>query len=365
MRASEATFVLRFRSNHGESCNMEIKTVRQMLKSESTNQGFLESVGDGIDFGMDFTDVANPAEAKPLYRIKTPAKALVVPQFVRSTRPRVQGKFLSIGDSKFLVRGVTYGTFKPNQHGVAYPDEQTVEQDFAVIRASGFNTVRTYTIPPRWLLDAAHKNDLYLLLGFPWEQHIAFLDNHGRADDIERRLTNDVRESAGHPAVLAYAIGNEIPASIVRWLGHRRVERYLERLYSAIKTVDPEALATYVNYPTTEYLDLDFIDFVTFNVYLESDERLRAYVARLQNIAGDRPLIMSEVGLDSRRNGEQTQAKALDEQIRTIFAGGCAGAFVFAWTDEWHRGGHEIEDWDFGLTTRARKPKPALESVGD
>src|SRR5262249_33103756 len=80
--------------------------------------------------------------------------------------------------------------------------------------------------------------------------------------------------------------------------------------------------------------------------------------------AGDRPLVMSEVGLDSRRNGEETQAKVLDEQIRTIFAGGCAGAFVFAWTDEWHRGGHEIEDWDFGLTTRSRKPKPALESVG-
>ena len=34
---------------------------------------------------------------------------------------------------------------------------------------------------------------------------------------------------------------------------------------------------------------------------------------------------------------------------------------MFAWTDEWHRGGHEILDWDFGLTTRARAPKPALE----
>ena len=43
-----------------------------------------------------------------------------------------------------------------------------------------------------------------------------------------------------------------------------------------------------------------------------------------------------------------------------VFAGGCAGAFVFAWTDEWFRGGYDIDDWDFGLTTRDRRPKPAL-----
>jgi glycosyltransferase involved in cell wall biosynthesis len=36
---------------------------------------------------------------------------------------------------------------------------------------------------------------------------------------------------------------------------------------------------------------------------------------------------------------------------------------VFAWTDEWYRGGADIEDWDFGLTTRSREPKPALAVV--
>jgi glycosyltransferase involved in cell wall biosynthesis len=46
-----------------------------------------------------------------------------------------------------------------------------------------------------------------------------------------------------------------------------------------------------------------------------------------------------------------------------LFAEGCAAAFVFAWTDEWHRGGCDIDDWDFGLTTRSREPKPALATV--
>src|SRR5205823_9103075 len=104
-------------------------------------------------------------------------------------------------------------------------------------------------------------------------------------------------------------------------------------------------------------------DFVSFNVYLESQERLDAYLARLQNIAGDRPLLMSELGLDSMRNGEEAQAQTLDWQLRTTFAAGCCGAFVFSWTDEWHRGGADVDDWAFGLTDSDRRPKPALATV--
>src|SRR5206468_11626567 len=56
-------------------------------------------------------------------------------------------------------------------------------------------------------------------------------------------------------------------------------------------------------------------------------------------------------------------AAALDWQVRSAFASGCAGAFVYAWTDEWHRGGEDVEDWAFGITRRDRSPKPALAHV--
>jgi glycosyltransferase involved in cell wall biosynthesis len=42
---------------------------------------------------------------------------------------------------------------------------------------------------------------------------------------------------------------------------------------------------------------------------------------------------------------------------------GCAGVFVFSWTDEWHRGGFEVDDWDFGLVDSRREPKLALAAV--
>jgi GT2 family glycosyltransferase len=270
-----------------------------------------------------------------------------------------------VGTDKLYVRGVTYGTFRPDDTGCDYPGPDVVDRDFAEMTAHGINAVRTYTVPPGWLLDIARRHGLRVMVGIPWEEHITFLDDRRRADAIERTVREGVASCAGHPAVLCYAIGNEIPAPIVRWHGRRAVRRYLERLYRAAKSEDPGGLVTYVNYPSTEYLELPFLDLACFNVYLEEQPPLEAYLARLHNLAGDRPLVMAEIGLDSRRHGHEEQERVLHWQIEAATAAGCAGAFVFAWTDEWHRGGHDIEDWDFGLTDRQRRPKPALAAVED
>ena len=232
--------------------------------------------------------------------------------------------------------------------------------------ANGINTVRIpHTMPPRVLLDIAARHGMYVMVGLSAEQYVGYLIDRKKKEgrdtpDIVRRK---VRAVAGHPALLCYAIGNEISAPVVRWLGAKRVERYLKSIYHAIKAEDPEGLVTYVNYPTTEYLHLPFLDLVCFNVYLESPNVLRAYLLRLQNIVGERPLIMSEVGLDAQRNGEEKQAAVLSWQIRTVFEAGCAGAIIFSWTDEWFRAGEFVSDWAFGLTDAQRQPKPALHAV--
>src|SRR3990172_9524023 len=259
-------------------------------------------------------------------------------------RPTAKGKFLYVGQQKLWVRGVTYGTFRPAEDGSEFNDPEVIERDLAQIAAHGLNAIRTYTVPPRWFLDAAESHGLRVMVGLPWEQHVTFLDDKRRPRAIEERVRAGVRACAGHPAILCYAIGSEIPAPIVRWHGRRRVESFIEQLYRAAKAEDPDGLITYVNYPSTEYLQLPFLDLACFNVYLESQDPFETYLARLHNIVGDRPLIMTEIGLDSRRHGEDAQARTLDWQIRTSFAGGCAGTFVFAWTDEWPRGGYDIED---------------------
>jgi hypothetical protein len=47
--------------------------------------------------------------------------------------PRIsaRGKFLWAGDEKFWVRGVTYGTFRPDAQGSQFPARDVAERDFA------------------------------------------------------------------------------------------------------------------------------------------------------------------------------------------------------------------------------------------
>ncbi len=276
-------------------------------------------------------------------------------------RPRVAGKFFQLGNQKLYLRGVSYGPFGPV--GREYPARQTVLEDFGCIRAAGFNCVRTYATPEPWFLDLAEEHGLLVLVGIAWEQHLAFLDNRRLCRRIEATVRRAVRRCAGRRAVLGYALGNEIPASIVRWHGARRIEHFLQTLYVSAKREDPDGLFTYVNYPTTEYLRLPFLDFCSYNVYLETREGLSRYLARLQNLAGAAPLVITELGLDVLRHGEAAQAEVLGWQVEAVFQAGAAGCVTFAWTDEWYRGGETVQDWAFGLTNHRREPRPALDTV--
>jgi len=277
--------------------------------------------------------------------------------------PVIEGKFFSINHERFHIKGVTYGTFQPDGNGVQFPCIEKVENDFRKMSETGINAIRTYTIPSRAILDMANVFGIKVMIGLPWEQHLTFLDSRKSRRQIIGKIRSYVEHCHAHPAILCYTIGNEIPASIVRWYGERKIRNFLRKIYFEVKNADPEALVTYVNYPTTEYLELPFLDFYCFNVYLESKEKLSSYLSRLHNLVGDKPLVLTEIGLDSLRNGKDRQAEILNWQLRTTFEKGCAGAFVFSWTDEWWRGGMSIEDWDFGLVDRTGNPKPSLETV--
>ena len=273
------------------------------------------------------------------------------------------GKFLRAGDERFLVKGVTYGTFAPDAGGYQFPAMRQVAEDFRLMAGLGLNTVRVYTPPQRDLLDEAARHGLRVMVGLPWSQHVAFLDDRSLRQGIRRELLGRVRELGDHPAVLMFALGNEIPSGVVRWHGRLHVERFLRSLYDGAKALSPDSLFTYGNFPPTEFLDLSFFDVCAFNVYLHREPELRAYLARLQHVAGHQPLLVAEAGADSISEGEAGQAAITATHVRVAFEEGCCGAIAFGWTDEWWRGGHSVDDWAFGLVTRERRPKPAAAAV--
>jgi GT2 family glycosyltransferase len=274
-----------------------------------------------------------------------------------------RSKFLFEGDHKFFIKGVTYGPFSPDADGFFVGNPEKARKDFALIREMGGNLLRIYHVPPRWFLDVAREFGLRVLISIPWAEHVEFLNNSGMRRQIVDTIRAAVATHKGHEAIFGYLVGNEIPSSMVRWLGARRVTEFVEHLIAVARATDPRPLYSYASYPPTEYLLPQNVDFYTFNVYLERQRDFEKYLARLQNLAGDKPLVFGEFGLDTMRKGEEMQVEVLRWHLESVVRGGAAGTIFFSWTDEWFTGGQEILDWEFGLVTRDRTPKKAFHSL--
>src|SRR5215475_9350952 len=119
-----------------------------------------------------------------------------------SARIATDGKFLRLGDERWLVKGVTYGTFAPDVDGYQFPAPHQIADDFRLMSSLGLNAVRTYTTPRRDLLDEAAARGLHVMVGLPWSQHVAFLDDRKLRRQIRQELVAQVRALGDHPAVL-------------------------------------------------------------------------------------------------------------------------------------------------------------------
>src|SRR5881394_2377776 len=239
-----------------------------------------------------------------------------------AARVQVDGKFFRLGGRKFYPRGLTYGPFAPNEQKEMFPSREQTARDFLQLRELGANLLRIYYVPPRWFLDLAAENELKLLVDVPWPKHLCFLESEKSKAEARHSVRTAVQACQGHPAVFAHSVVNEIPAEIVRWSGVRRVTDFIEELVEVAKSADPECLCTFTSYPPTEFLHPQNIDFSCFNVYLHHRPSFEEYLARLQTMAGARPLVLGEFGMDSWREGEPAKCEFLSWQIEAAFRAG-------------------------------------------
>lgn len=279
--------------------------------------------------------------------------------------PRLEagGKWLRAGDARWQMRGIAYGPFKPNRRNEPFPEDDRLVADFAHLRALGFNTVRLYELPTQAVIRAATEQGLRILAGIPWTDHVDFLRDRMRRWEIRQHIRDAVGRFKDVPCIAGFLVGNEIEKTLVRWMGPGRVRDFLNSLMAEGKSVSPKHLFSYATYPSTEYLIPEQADFLAVNLYLEDPHALEAYLQRLQNLAGDRPLVITEFGLDVAAHGTAAQAETFRWFQETCAKAGTAGTVWFSYTDEWYRGGEEVTRWKFGLVDEQRNERPVCASA--
>ncbi len=277
----------------------------------------------------------------------------------------INGRFFEKDDQPFYVKAVTYGPFPPDNlpyHAI----------ELNRIAQAGFNTIRTYEKPDSSLLDLAAEHNLIIIPTIPWDWDSLFTENPETLLSAKDELTLFLSQYGKHRALGALILANEIRPDLARFMGPVRVREILEELITHCQEQAPLLPIAYASFPTTEYLEPRNADFTAFNVYLEKQEDFAKYLRRLHNIAGDRPLLLSEFGYNTFREGyseqshpdlEKLQTEMLSWAYQTAQQEWAAGFTVYAWSDLWFNGGVEVQDWSFGLTRRDGSAKPALSAL--
>jgi len=245
-----------------------------------------------------------------------------------------------VNGERFIVQGVHYGPWRPGtgpnkQH--AYPSLEGIASDFELIRHANANTLLIYDAPSA-VVDLAHKHGLKVIYVFALD----WWSVGGPAQaEMTRQIADRVTKLRDKPALFAWILGNEVPGQVLQERGTERIVAGLKELYAAIKAADPHHPISYANWPPGAGLELPFLDFVSFNVYPLWPPEVVAtgfgrYIAtKLQRIAGDRPLLISEFGVNTIEAGEEEQSRLLKSSWEELLHAGAAGGVVFEFADEW------------------------------
>lgn len=305
-----------------------------------------------------------------------------------SSAIEIRGKDLYVDGSRFLVKGIHYGPWRPGTGPAKqypYPDRAAIDSDLTLLAKTEANTILVFDAPD-YVLDLAQAHGLRVMYTFSVNWMSLPID-HGTHDGILAR----VRALRTKPALMAWILGNEVPSAALDGKGTDVVVSQLAGLYHEIKALDPIHPISHSNWVTAKDLNLQFLDFASFNVYPLWPPQVVAlgydrYIQRvLRPIVGDKPLVITEFGANTLEAGEEEQGAILARTWQALRRTDAAGGVVMEFADEWWKNYDNPRNprdwWDrafaaddelrhdndpeeyYGLVTSERQPKPAFAVV--
>jgi len=295
-----------------------------------------------------------------------------------------------LGGRPFVVRGIHYGPWRPGtgpNKQYPFPKIEDIGTDFESIRRAHANTVLIYDAPPE-VLDLAAQHGLKVIYVFALDWWSVGGPNQSQ---MTHQIVQRVAAMRDKPALFAWMLGNEVGGQILQERGTEPIIAGLRELYTAVKAADSQHPISHANWPPGRHLDLSFLDFTSFNVYpLWPPEVVAAGFGRyiettLRPIAGDRPLLISEFGVNTTEATEDGQSRLLRSSWDDLLHAGAAGGVVFEFADEWWKNydnparpgdwwtrlpapddelRHDMDpEENYGLVHADRTAKPALAVV--
>lgn len=299
----------------------------------------------------------------------TAALAFVVLARPSSTAGPVRTQIVGAPGAWRMLRGGKPYFVKGAGVGESTPDA------FARLKAIGGNSVRTWGVGDDTgkLLDMAHKHGLTVQLGF-WLGHKTHGFDWANREMVDKQFAavrDGVRKYKNHPALLSYALGNEMEMTDDRDV----VWQEIGKLAEMVKREDPlHPVGTVVAEIGGRKIDqmLQFapqLDFLGINSYAGAD----TLPERLMKSAWKKPYLLTEYGpsgpwevgktswgatLEPRSDEKARQYDARYQHAIANQPGRALGGYVFLW-------GHKMEEtatW-FGMQLPTGEDTQAVEVI--
>lgn len=277
-----------------------------------------------------------------------------------STKPvstgqvKVIGKMISVNNRPFTVRGINY---QPIQIGNTYTSANDdfnflYQRDFPLIRNMNANTIRTYVkVTNISFLNAAYNNGIYVIMGYPINTNQDLSSPSVRAA-ILNDFTAYVNTYKTHPAVLGWALGNEVNLAYTgndsHWytLANQMAQvAYLAEgaTYHPTFLVNAHMTDAGNTHLLSDDTSLPYVDIWGHNTY--TGYNFNCYFDYYDTISA-KPLVFTEFGIDAYNNSALTEYQHVQadwdvrqwKQLKQRSAGG----LVFAYSDEWWKAGNNL-----------------------
>jgi len=253
---------------------------------------------------------------------------------------------LYVNDKPFSVKGVTFG-------GDA--DKATIGKKLKDLQFLGVNTIRIWGTneSTQILLDSAQAYGINVMVGI-WMRHgrpgmeaddsFDYLNDTQGMDDMYNNAIATVKRYKNHPAVLFFGIGNEVFLNIATDKEKLAYSKFLEKVCSEIKQLDPDHPICSVDAWTfgfkwwSEYCPS--VDIYGLNVY---GGGVKAIPGEFEKAGIDKPYVFTEYGVsgewDAQPDKNGMKVEPGDQQKYDAIATGyrdwispqksCLGVYVF------------------------------------
>ena len=309
-----------------------------------------------------------------------------------ATRIELKEGWYYLNGHKFLLNAIGY---EPGARPGESPDTPhesdlaLIQQDLKVIKAAGFNGVRTWKEMSEPELQLVQKSGLKLVFGVWLKPDEDFGDPKVVAKDLAL-IKKVMAYSHKYDCIITYLVMNEPMPEHLHKVGAQAALNLWSQARDLIHELHPGIPVTIsANADVTEWLDMNTFDVYARNAYDYQDGHnythgfANAMRAVTDDYKGSKPAILTEFGRSVSRlaghpnyggNTLQQQSDALLKYYRDILDSGATGLCPFYYADGWWKGSEPAvhndtaEEW-FGffgykdLKDRVGYPRPVWHAL--